>query len=166
MVASLTRRKFSQRPVVFVREGFRVLSLQQLAVARSPNGTEPWVAIIDDDPSIRCSLARVFGVDGIRVETFASAEEFLERTTRGEPQCIVLDVHLGRLSGFELQDRLTTLGSSTPIIFITAHEDIPSSRLARRAGACGYLRKPFDTEALIALVRPFLCRETATCSQI
>jgi FixJ family two-component response regulator len=149
---------------VFVREDLRVLSSPQLPVARSSNGTEPWVAIIDDDPSIRCSLSRVFRVDGIRVETFASAEEFLDRTP-GEPQCIVLDVHLGGLSGFELQDRLTTLGSSTPIIFITAHEDIPSSRLARRAGACGYLRKPFDTEALIALVRPFLCRETATCSQ-
>jgi FixJ family two-component response regulator len=144
----------------------RVLSSQQLAVVRSPNGTEPWVAIVDDDPSIRSSLARVFRVDGIRVEAFASAEEFLERTALGEPQCIVLDVHLGRLSGFELQDRLTTLGSSTPIIFITAHEEIPSSRLARRAGACGYLRKPFDTEALIALVRPFLCREASTYSPI
>ncbi|HEX4468411.1 MAG TPA: response regulator [Gemmatimonadaceae bacterium] len=143
-----------------------MLLSEQPTVARSPNGTEPWVAIVDDDPSIRCSLVRVFRVDGIRVETFASAEEFLDRTERGEPQCIVLDVHLGRLSGFDLQDRLTALGSSTPIIFITAHEEIPSSRLARRAGACGYLRKPFDTEALIALVRPFLCREASTCSQI
>ena len=138
-----------------------MLSSQQLAIARSPNHSEPWVGIIDDDPSIRSSLARVFRVDGIRVETFASAEEFLDRTVTGEPQCIVLDVHLGRLSGFELQDRLVALGSSTPIIFITAHEEIPSSRLARRAGACGYLRKPFDTEALIALVRPFLSREGA-----
>ena len=136
-------------------------SSQQLAMARSPLHTEPWVGVIDDDLSIRCSLARVFRVDGIRVETFASAEEFLDRTVPGEPKCIVLDVHLGRLSGFELQDRLAAAGSSTPIIFITAHEEIPSSRLARRAGACGYLRKPFDTEALIALVRPFLCREAA-----
>jgi FixJ family two-component response regulator len=141
-----------------------VRSSEQLAVARLSNLTEPWVAVIDDDPSIRCSLARVFRADGIRVETFGSAEEFLDRTELGEPQCIVLDVQLGKLSGFELQDRLAALGSSTPIIFITAHEEIPSSRLARRAGACGYLRKPFDTEALIALVRPFLCRETATYS--
>ena len=139
-----------------------MLASQQLTVARSPSVSDPWVGIVDDDPSIRSSLARVFRVDGIRVETFASAEEFLDRTTSGEPQCIVLDVHLGKLSGFELQDRLAALGSLTPIIFITAHEEIPSSRLARRAGACGYLRKPFDTEALIALVRPFLSRESAT----
>lgn len=143
-----------------------MLSSQQLPVTRSLTGPEPWVAIIDDDPSIRCSLARVFRVDAIRVETFASAEEFLERTSVGEPQCIVLDVHLGTLSGFDLQDRLAALGSSTPIIFITAHDEIPSSRLARRAGACGYLRKPFDTEALIALVRPCLCRETAAYSEL
>ncbi|HKW46594.1 MAG TPA: response regulator [Gemmatimonadaceae bacterium] len=141
-----------------------MLSSQQSPIARSLTHTEPWVGVIDDDPSIRCSLARVFRIDGIRVETFASAEEFLDRTIPGEPQCIVLDVHLGRLSGFDLQDRLAALGLSTPIIFITAHEEIPSSRLARRAGACGYLRKPFDTEALIALVRPFLCRETAAYS--
>ena len=142
-----------------------MLSSQQLPVSRSASHMQPWVGIIDDDPSIRCSLARVFRVDGIQVETFASAEEFLDRLESGEPQCIVLDVHLGRLSGFELQDRLTARGSSTPIIFITAHEEIPSSRLARHAGACGYLRKPFDTEALIALVRPYLCRERVTCSE-
>jgi FixJ family two-component response regulator len=142
-----------------------VLSSEQLPVARSHH-SEAWVAIIDDDASIRCSLARVFRVDGIHVETFASAEEYLDRTVLGEPQCIVLDVHLGKLSGFELQDRLATHGSSTPIIFITAHEEIPSSRLARRAGACGYLRKPFDTEALIALVRPFLCRQTPMYSEL
>ena len=139
-----------------------MLSSQQVAASPLPSQAEPWVGIIDDDPSIRCSLARVFRVDGIRVYTFGSAEEFLDRTVPGEPQCIVLDVHLGALSGFDLQDRLTLLGYSTPIIFITAHEEIPSSRLARRAGACGFLRKPFDTEALIALVRPFLCREMAT----
>lgn len=143
-----------------------MLSSEQVPISRTLTQTEPWVAIIDDDPSIRCSLARVFRVDAIRVEAFASAEEFLERTIVGEPQCIVLDVHLGRLSGFDLQDRLAALGSSIPIIFITAHEGIPSSRLARRAGACGYLRKPFDTEALIALVRPFLCRETAAYSEL
>ena len=148
---------------MFVTEVSHVLSSEQVAMSRSTS-LEPWVGIVDDDPSIRCSLARVFRADGIRVETFGSAEEFLDRTILSEPQCIVLDVHLGALSGFELQDRLAALGSSTPIIFITAHEEIPSSRLARRAGACGFLRKPFDTEALIALVRPFLSREAAACA--
>ena len=134
---------------------------EKAATSRSTDQTEPWVCIVDDDASIRCSLARVFRVDGIRVETFASAEEFLARPIRGDPQCIVLDVHLGALSGFDLQDRLAESGFVPPIIFITAHDEIPTSRLARRAGACGYLRKPFDTDALIALVRPLLTRETA-----
>ncbi|HZI42448.1 MAG TPA: response regulator [Gemmatimonadaceae bacterium] len=138
-----------------------MLSSEQAATSPSTGQTEPWVGIVDDDASIRCSLARVFRVDGIRVETFASAEEFLERTTVSDPQCIVLDVHLGVLSGFDLQDRLAEKGRVPPIIFITAHDEIPSSRLARRAGACGYLRKPFDTDALIALVRPLLTREAA-----
>jgi FixJ family two-component response regulator len=138
-----------------------VLSSEQAATSRSTGQTDPWVAIVDDDASIRCSLGRIFQCDGIRVETFGSAEEFLERTILGDPQCIVLDVHLGELSGFDLQDRLIARGDTPPIIFITARDEIPSSRLERRAGAFGYLRKPFDTDALITLVRPFLCRETA-----
>jgi FixJ family two-component response regulator len=120
-----------------------------------------WVGIVDDDDSIRRSLARVFRGKGIRVETFASAEEYLHRTACGEPRCIVLDVHLGELSGFELQDLLEAQGDAPPIIFVTAHDEIPASRLTRGTAVCGYLRKPFDTDALIALVRPHLRREAA-----
>jgi FixJ family two-component response regulator len=124
-----------------------------------------WVGVVDDDASIRCSLARVFRGNGIRVETFRSAEEYLERTVPGEPQCIVLDVHLGALSGFDLQDRLLSNGAAPPIIFITAHDDIPATRLAPRGGAAGYLRKPFDTDALVALVRRHLHRDRAQGSE-
>ena len=115
-----------------------------------------WVGVVDDDASIRCSLARVFRSNGIRVETFRSAEEYLERTVADEPQCIVLDVHLGELSGFDLQDLLTAAGRAPPIIFITAHDNIPAERLARYGDALGYLRKPFDTDRLVALVRRHL----------
>jgi FixJ family two-component response regulator len=114
-----------------------------------------WVGIVDDDASIRCSLTRVMRIEGIAVETFASAEEFLARIVHGIPECLVLDVHLGELSGFDLQDRLTSRGDAPPIIFITAHDEIPSARLSSRTGATGYLRKPFETAALIALIRPF-----------
>ena len=72
----------------------------------------------------------------------------------------MLDVHLGALSGFELQDRLASEGTTTPIIFMTARDDIPAARLSAGAGACGYLRKPFDTDTLLALVRPHLQRES------
>ena len=114
-----------------------------------------WVGIVDDDASIRQSLSRMFRGKGIRTVTFGSAEEYLHRSMPDEPRCIVLDVHLGGLTGFELQARLAAEGVLTPIIFITAHE-ICSTELARCPGACGYLRKPFDTDALIALVRPHL----------
>jgi FixJ family two-component response regulator len=115
-----------------------------------------WVGVVDDDASIRCSLARVLRGNGIRVETFCSAEAFLERTVAGEPQCIVLDVQLGAMSGFDLQDRLLSEGDPPPIIFISAHEGIPPHRLVPGRGAAGYLRKPFDCDTLVALVRRHL----------
>ena len=114
-----------------------------------------WVGIVDDDPSLRAALARALRVNGIRVETFGSAEEFLQRRVAGDPECIVLDVHLGGLSGFDLQDLLEAGGNAPPIIFITAHEDMLAER-ARSGGAFGYLRKPFETQALIALLRQHL----------
>ena len=117
--------------------------------------TDGWIGIVDDDASIRQSLARMFRGNGIRTETFGSAEEYLGRSQPVEPLCIVLDVHLGGLSGFELQARLAAEGKFPPIIFITAHE-ICSDDLARCPGPCRYLRKPFDSETLIALVLPHL----------
>jgi FixJ family two-component response regulator len=123
--------------------------------SRSTIKNDCWIGIVDDDASIRKSLARMFRGNGIRTVTFGSAEEYLDRIVSVEPRCIVLDVHLGGLSGFDLQARLAAEGNLTPIIFITAHE-LCSAELARCPGPCGYLRKPFDSEALIALVRPHL----------
>jgi FixJ family two-component response regulator len=135
-----------------------VLSLDQGPMPSPAGQSERWVGIVDDDASIRCSLTRVLRIEGITVETFASAEEFLARIVHGVPDCLVLDVHLGGLSGFDLQDRLASRGNAPPIIFITAHDEIPSARLSSRTGASGYLRKPFEMAALIALVRPFVRR--------
>jgi FixJ family two-component response regulator len=133
-----------------------VSSFDQCPPSGSTDQSLCWVGIVDDDASIRGSLSRVLRMEGVCVETFASAEEFLARLAHGAPHCLVLDVHLGELSGFDLQDRLTSGGTAPPIIFITAHDEIPPSRLAPHTGASGYLRKPFDTAALVALVRPFL----------
>ena len=127
---------------------------EQAAPSRSTTGTD-WVSIVDDDASIRSSLARAFKGNGIPVETFGSAEEYLTREVTGEPRCIVLDINLGAQSGFDLRDRLVSDGDAPPIIFITAHE-MSWPQLERCAGSCGYLRKPFDTDALLALVRPHL----------
>ena len=117
--------------------------------------TEAWVGIVDDDASVRTALARALRSHRIRTESFASAEEYLERSVAGTPECIVLDIHLSGMSGFELQDQLTAQGAELPIIFLTGHDDLlaQSSRIER---ASGYLRKPFATSALIALLQPHL----------
>ena len=116
---------------------------------------EPWVGIVDDDASLRIALARALRWNGIRAETFESAEEFLRRDDAREPECIVLDIHLPGMSGFELQELLASRGDEPPIIFITGHDDALSRR-ARVHGTSGHLRKPFDTRALVALIRPHL----------
>jgi len=118
-----------------------------------------WVGIVDDDVSVRRSLARVFRSRGIRAETFGSAEEYLCRGQQGEPSCIVLDVHLGMSSSCELQDRLVSEGKSPPIILMTGHDLIRSPQLARGRSVSGFLRKPFDPDVLIALVLRHLDHE-------
>lgn len=129
--------------------------------ASSTSQSEHWVGIVDDDEAVRSSLRRVLRMEGMCVETFASGGEFLERIMRGLPSCLVLDVRLGEFTGFDLQDALLARGEVPPIIFITAHDEIPAARRDPCSGTAGYLRKPFDVAALVALVRPLL-RERAT----
>ena len=119
-----------------------------------------WIAIVDDDEGIRRSLARIFLFSGFAVRTFASAESYLSEARDDMPSCLVLDVQLGGATGFELQDRLVAEGKSPPIIFITALDHVTSAELERRAGACGYLRKPFGTGELLEMVKQHL-REPA-----
>lgn len=112
-----------------------------------------WIAVVDDDPSIRRSIARLLRSEGLAAETFASAAEFLTANALEPPACLVLDVHLGTMSGFELQEQLASTHPDVPIIFITAHDEIHSAELTRRSGPDGYLRKPFDGAAFVGIVR-------------
>jgi FixJ family two-component response regulator len=109
----------------------------------------PLVCVVDDDLSLLRALQRLLGAGGFTVETFASAEDFLKSDRRERARCLVLDVHLGGLSGFELHDRLVAGGLRIPVVFITAHDDTATRERARRAGAVDYLRKPFDDDSLI-----------------
>ena len=121
-----------------------------------PIATEEWVGIVDDDESIRRSLARLLQAQGIRTETFASADEFLEHQW-ASPSCLVIDVQLGTSTGFDLRDRLVAMGLELPpIIFITARDDLSSAELAHAEVASGLLRKPLRADALLALLRPHL----------
>ncbi len=112
----------------------------------------PVVSVIDDDASLLRALRRLLEAGGFRVCTFSSAEEFLE-SAKAAPDCLVLDVHLGGLSGLDLQERLIAAGRRIPVVFITAHDDAITRERAHRAGAVDYLRKPFNDESLIAGIK-------------
>jgi len=107
------------------------------------------VSIIDDDLSVRRALRRLIAAAGFSVETFASGREFLDSDPLGRSQCIVLDIHLGGLSGFDVQERLKAMGVQAPVIFITAHDDEATHARAGGSGAAAYLRKPFEERALL-----------------
>jgi FixJ family two-component response regulator len=112
----------------------------------------PLVFVVDDDVSIRESLQALIGSDGIRVEVFASAEEFLARPKVRTPSCLVLDVSLPALNGLDLQQLVAIDRGDMPIIFITAHGDIPMTVKAMKAGALEFFTKPFDVDLLLAAI--------------
>lgn len=121
-----------------------------------PTAIEQWVGIVDDDESIRRSLARYLRVNGIASQTFGSAEEFLQCES-GLPSCLVIDVQLGTSTGFELRDQLASrVRTIPPIVFITARDDLATLRQTSGDGACGWLRKPFRADDLLTLIRPHL----------
>jgi len=107
------------------------------------------VAVIDDDVDIRKAIGRLLKAHGFRLESFASAEAFLARDSAHELACLVLDIHLGGISGIELQRRLKDAGTRLPIIFVTAIEDEATRCAAMAAGCVAYLRKPFAARLLI-----------------
>jgi FixJ family two-component response regulator len=117
------------------------------------NDLSPTVFVVDDDPSVRKSLARLLRSAGYEAETFATAAEFLDhRRVHDTPGCLVLDVQMPGLNGLELQQELLDSSSPIPIIFITGHGDIPMSVIAMKAGAVDFLSKPFRDDDLLKAV--------------
>jgi len=110
------------------------------------------IFIIDDDRSVRTSLARLLGAAGYTTEVFASAEEYLARAPFDGVACLILDVRMPGSSGLELQDTLNELGSDLPILFLTGHGDIPMSVKAIRGGAVNFLTKPVREAVLLSAV--------------
>jgi FixJ family two-component response regulator len=108
----------------------------------------PIIAIVDDDESVRRSLHRLVQSAGYAVETFASAAEFLAWLRRGKAACLVLDVHMNEMTGFELQQRL-----AVPVVFITSHDDTSTRARIETSGAVGHLWKPFDEAAVLDVIR-------------
>ncbi len=112
----------------------------------------PVVYVVDDDPSVRTALERLFTSVRLAVETFNSAQEFLEHERADVPGCLVLDVRLPGLSGLDLQTELAKTDADLPIVFITGHGDIPMSVRAIKAGAVDFLPKPFKNQDLLDAV--------------
>ena len=111
-----------------------------------------YVAVVDDDESFARAISRLLRAAEFEVSTYLSSEAFLATTTLPHPDCLVLDIQLGGMSGVELQQRLHELGDRTPIIFVTAH-DAPEVRAeAVQAGCVAYLRKPVASRALLEAV--------------
>jgi two-component system, LuxR family, response regulator FixJ len=119
----------------------------------------PSVFVVDDDPSVRRAVDRLLRAEGYRVETFASGSEFLQALGRGLTGCLVLDVRMPGLSGFEVLECLAARSCTLPVVLITGHGDIPMAVRAMNAGCVSFLAKPFEDEMLLDAVREALGRQ-------
>jgi RNA polymerase sigma factor (sigma-70 family) len=125
----------------------------------------PVVFVVDDDPSVRSSLKFLLSSMGLQVESFDSAETFLQRKPPDAPSCLVLDVRLRGLSGLDFQRELAARNIRIPIVFVTGHGDIPMSVRAMKAGAVEFLTKPYRDQDLLDAVRIALERDRARREQ-
>ena len=116
------------------------------------------MSVVDDDPSVRRSLARLVKAAGYKVEAFASAREFLARPPDEGPACLLLDVRMPGLTGLDLQETLTLAAHSMSIVFITGYRDVRASVKAMKAGAVDFLTKPLDDEELLAVIERAVAR--------
>jgi len=116
----------------------------------------PTIYVVDDDVSVRDALSNLLESVGLRAKVFASADEFLKLVPPDAPGCLVLDVKLPGINGLEFQEQLDKANRPLPIIFITAHADVPMVKRAMKAGALEFLTKPFQTKDLLAAIQQAL----------
>jgi FixJ family two-component response regulator len=119
----------------------------------------PTVFIIDDDRGLRQAIHDLVESVGLRAESFATGQDFLNKGRTSDPSCLVLDVRLPQMSGLTFQHRLKEIGMQIPIIFITAHGDIPMSVRALKSGAVDFLTKPFRDQDLLDAIQQALQRD-------
>jgi FixJ family two-component response regulator len=122
----------------------------------------PTVFIIDDDGGMRQAIQDLVESVGLRAESFSTGEEFLTKQRADDPCCLVLDVRLPQMSGLDFQQELSELGLQIPIVFITAHGDIPMSVRALKSGAVEFLTKPFRDQDLLDAIQQALQRDRKT----
>lgn len=114
------------------------------------------VSIVDDDESLRRSLRNLLGSVGLRVETFASAEAFLRSAHQEQTGCLVLDLRMPGMNGFDLLKHLSSTGSRIPVVILTAHGDDVARHRSLQAGEVAFLSKPFNGNVLLDAIRTAL----------
>ena len=123
-------------------------------------GTRSVIAVVDDEESVRKALSRLMGTAGYEVKTFESGDAFLACAAQRAPDCLVLDLHMPGLSGFEVQARLGRIAPALPIVVITGHDIPEAGERVLAAGAAAYLRKPVDGQTLIDAVASAIAGES------
>jgi two-component system, LuxR family, response regulator FixJ len=125
------------------------------------NNARPTIFIVDDDAAVRDALKLLLRSVGQAVETYGSAQEFLDAHGEDRPGCLVLDIRMPGMSGLELQQKLNEKHSILPIIFITGHGDVPMAVEAMQAGAVDFIQKPFRDQDLIDRINQALEKDSA-----
>jgi len=128
--------------------------------------SEPTVFIIDDDPSARRGLTRLVRTAGLKAESFRSARDFLDSENSEGPGCILLDVRMPEMTGPELQEELAKAEYCMPIVFLSAHADVPIAARAMKKGAVDFLTKPVDKKDLLGAIRLSLARDAESRTQL
>src|SRR5262245_10814298 len=118
----------------------------------------PRIAVVDDDPSVRKALARLLSASAFDIETYGSAHDFLKSLKTGTPDCLVVDLHMPEVTGFDLQRRLVRAGINIPTIVMTAYNEPGLRERCKMAGAAAFLPKPLDQSTLISAINLAIAR--------
>ena len=124
--------------------------------------TDATVFVVDDDRAVRDGLRQLLQAVGLRVQTYASAPDFLAAYQPDTPGCLVLDIRMPGMGGLDLQAQLVQEGVQLPIIFLTGHGDVPAAVRALKAGAMDFLQKPVNSQSLLDLVQQAIRRDAET----
>lgn len=130
------------------------------------SSTEPTVFVVDDDQAIRHAMELLLRSVGLRHRIFHSGDEFLAHYSPGDAGCLVLDIRMPGMGGLELQRKLSELGSTLPIIFITGHGDVPMAVKAMQEGALDFIQKPFRDQELLDRVHDALKSDSERRSEL
>lgn len=115
-------------------------------------GPKPLIAVVDDEPSIRKALTRLLRSAGMEVESFPTGSEFLAACPSLRPDCVILDLHMPVVDGFEVQQRLTEFTDAPAVVIITGHDSAETHARAMATHPVAYLRKPMNDEALLEAI--------------